>query len=72
MHDIFISAPIDSRIYVGERNDDVLGQHRGLHLTPQPTERERHDGSTKIGMRADVAAPLVEGHCDFEPSVLAQ
>jgi hypothetical protein len=56
MHGIFISAPIDGQIYVAERNDDVLGQHRGLDLAHQPTERERDHGLPQLRGAADIAA----------------
>src|SRR5262245_7079376 len=55
----------------GEHNDDLFGKHRCLDLAPQPAERERCDRRSQLGMRADIATPLVEGHRDVEPSILA-
>src|SRR5262245_16756768 len=54
-----------------QHNDDLFGKHRCLDLAPQPAERERCDRRSQLGMRADIATPLVEGHRDVEPSVLA-
>src|SRR5262245_47007467 len=54
-----------------QHNDDLFGKHRCLDLAPQPAERERCDRRSQLGMRADIATPLVEGHRDVKPSVLA-
>jgi len=54
-----------------ERDDDVVAQHRDLDLAPETAERERDHGLAQLGGAADVAAPLLEGHRDFEPSALA-
>jgi hypothetical protein len=55
-----------------QHDDDLVGQQRRLDLAPQPAKRERRDGHSQLGMGADVAAPLVKGHRDVEPSVLAK
>src|SRR6516162_5264492 len=54
-----------------ERDDDVVGQHCDLDLAPEAAERERDHGLAQLGSAADVAAPVLEGHRDFEPSALA-
>src|SRR6516225_9236388 len=54
-----------------QHNDDLFGKHRCLDLAPQPAERERCDRRSQLGMRADIATPLVEGRRDVELSVLA-
>jgi len=42
--------------------DIDLGLQCNLDAATQAAQRERRDGRLQPGMRADVAAPLVEGH----------
>src|SRR2546427_2658020 len=54
-----------------ERDDDLVGRHQRLDHAAQPTQAQRDHRLTQIGCRADIATPLVEGHRDVKPSVLA-